>query len=88
MAEPQKDMSGVLFRNDRRRDGKQDPNLQGSCTIGGRRYWVSAWTHEVQRGQRVGQRYLSLSFTPAEDRDAQVPRRSTAPAASSDDLPF
>jgi hypothetical protein len=61
MAEPQKDLSGVLFRNDRRRDGKQDPNLQGSCTIDGRRYWISAWTNTVQRGERRGEKYIALS---------------------------
>jgi hypothetical protein len=68
MAEPQKDMSGVLFRNDRRRDGKQDPNLQGSCTIDGRRYWISARTNTVQRGERRGESYIALSFWAAEER--------------------
>ena len=55
MAE-QKDMSGVLFKNHRRRDGKQDPNAQGSCTIDGRRYWISAWTNTVERGKHEGEK--------------------------------
>jgi hypothetical protein len=29
MAELKKDMSGVLFKNDRRRDGQEDPHLRG-----------------------------------------------------------
>jgi hypothetical protein len=83
VAEPQKEMSGVLFRNDRRRDGKQDPNLQGSCTIDGRRYWISAWTNTVQRGERRGEKYVALSFRPAEER----PERDLA-AGRDDDIPF
>jgi hypothetical protein len=83
MAEPQKDMSGVLFKNDRRRDGKQDPNLQGSCTIDGRRYWISGWTNEVQRGDRRGEKYIALSFRPAEDRPTRRP-----PPEADDDIPF
>jgi hypothetical protein len=83
MAE-QKDMHGVLFKNDRRRDGKQDPNLQGSCTIDGRRYWISAWTNEVQRGERRGEKYIALSFRAADDHHA----RTSAPSAAEDDIPF
>jgi hypothetical protein len=84
MAESQKDMSGVLFKNDRRRDGKQDPNLQGSCTIDGRRYWISAWTNTARRGERRGERYIALSFRSAEDRRERPP---SAPVAD-DEIPF
>ena len=87
MAEPQKDMSGVLFKNDRRRDGRQYPHLQGSCTIDGRRYWISAWTNTVQRGERQGEKYIALSFRVAEDRRDRPP----APAPDGpedDDIPF
>jgi hypothetical protein len=83
MAE-QKNMSGVLFKNDRRREGKQDPNLQGSCTIYGRRFWVSAWTNTVQRGERRGEKYIALSFRVSDDRHS----RSPAPPAADDDVPF
>ena len=82
MAE-QKDMHGVLFKNDHRRAGKEDPNLQGSCTIDGRRYWISAWTNTVQRGERRGEKYLGLSFRAAEDRHGREPA-----AGSDDDIPF
>jgi hypothetical protein len=84
MAGPQKNMSGVLFKNHRRRDGKEDPHLQGSCTIDGRRLWVNAWTNEIQRGERRGERYISLSFRSAEERRERMP---PTPAAD-DDLPF
>jgi hypothetical protein len=79
----QKDMSGVLFKNDRRRDGKQDPHVQGSCTIDGRRYWISAWTNTVQRGERRGEKYIALSFRSAKER----PERERA-GRDDEDLPF
>ena len=79
----QKDMSGVLFKNDRRRADKEDPHLQGSCTIGGRRYWVSAWTNIVQRGERRGEKYIALSFRAAEERHGRE-----LVAGSDDDIPF
>jgi hypothetical protein len=83
MAEPQKDMSGVLFKNDRRRAGKEDPHLRGSCTIGGQRFWMDAWTNTVQRGERQGARYLSIKFRAAEERRGREPA-----GEHDDDIPF
>jgi hypothetical protein len=83
MAEPQKDMSGVLFKNDRRRDGKEDPHLRGSCTIGGQRFYMDAWTNTVQRGEWQGDKYISIKFRVAEERHG----RERA-AARDDDIPF
>ena len=79
----QKDRSGVLFKNDRRRDGKEDPHLRGSCTIGGQRFWMDAWTNTVQRGERQGDKYISIKFRVAEERHG----RERA-AARDDDIPF
>jgi hypothetical protein len=81
----QKDMSGVLFKNDRRRNGKEDPHLRGSCTIGGQRFWMDARTNTVQRGERQGDKYISIKFRAAEDRRERTPR---PPVADSDDVPF
>ena len=84
MAEP-KNMSGTLFRNDRRREGREDPHLLGSCMIGGQRFWMDAWTNILQRGERQGEKYISIKFRAAEDRPERTPR---PPVADSDDLPF
>ena len=87
MAELQKGMTGVLFKNDRRRDGREDPTLRGSCTLAGRRYWISAWTNTVQRGDSRGEKYLALSFRATEERRDRRP----APAPDGpedDDIPF
>ena len=58
MAYEQKDMSGSLFKNDRR-EKDTHPHAKGSALIGGVEYWVSAWTKEA----RDGSKYQSLSFT-------------------------
>jgi hypothetical protein len=85
MGEQQKDMSGTLFRNDRRREGREDPHLRGSCMIFGQRFWMDAWTNTVQRGERQGDKYISIKFRAAEDRRERTPR---PPVADSDDVPF
>ena len=82
----QRNLSGVLFKNDRRRDGKEDPHLRGSCTIGGRRFWVDGWTNTVQRGERQGEKYLTLRFRAAADDRSE--RTSRPSVADTDDLSF
>jgi hypothetical protein len=52
--------------------------------IGGRRFWMDAWTNTVQRGDRQGDKYISIKFRAAEDRRERPPR---SPVADSD-LPF
>jgi hypothetical protein len=82
----QKDMHGVLFKNDRpKRPGKDDPHLRGSCTIDGRRFYLSAWSHTVRAAERQGERYLSIVFRAAEDGRERTPQ---PPVADSDDWPF
>lgn len=52
------DNSGRLFKNDRKRDGGNDPDMTGDLTIGGVKYWVSAWAKEGTEGRA---RWLSIS---------------------------
>lgn len=55
----QRDNSGSLKKNDRRRPDKDDPTLKGSAVIDGREYWVSAWVKDGQWGK-----WISLAFDP------------------------
>lgn len=87
MAYEQKDMSGSLFKNDRR-EKDTHPNAKGSALIGGVEYWVSAWTKEA----RDGSKYQSLSFT-AKNADQTVSYARQQPASQhntdlDDDVPF
>lgn len=47
---------GALFGNDRKRDGKKDPDLQGKLNIDGEERWMSAWffTYEKDGQKRRG----------------------------------
>lgn len=52
------DNSGALYKNDRKREGKNDPEMTGQLTIQGKKYWLSAWAKEGSQGRP---RWLSIS---------------------------
>lgn len=55
-----RDMSGVLFRN-HRKVKETHPDYTGSCKVGGKDYYVSAWIKEAN-----GKKYFSMAYK--EDR--------------------
>src|SRR5688572_23264198 len=67
MAFTMNDNRGSLFRNDRRQT-ENHPHAKGKALIGGRWYWVSAWTKEPQA---VGEKYQSLSFQLMTDEQVE-----------------
>jgi hypothetical protein len=63
------DNSGILFKNEgKNRDTDRD--YQGSATIAGVEYWMSAWRKQGQRGN-----FLSFSFKP---KDAVATKSKSA----------
>jgi hypothetical protein len=78
------DNSGILFKNDRKREGRNDPDYNGSCTIAGQEFWMNAWLKDGRKGK-----FMSFSFKPKESKQDQQPA-SEPPAAESDnqDVPF
>jgi hypothetical protein len=63
----QRDLTGSLFRNERK-SKDTDADFTGSVRIGGYEYWVNAWG---KTSAKSGKRYLSLSLRPkrvAEER--------------------
>lgn len=85
MAYEQRDLSGSLFRNDKR-EKDTHPNLTGTVMIGGVEYWASGWTKERQNGEK----WISLSFKPKEatHRVADPGTAQSEPATTSDSIPF
>jgi len=79
MAYEQREMSGSLFKNDKKTEEKH-PGAKGSATIGGVEYWVSAWVKEGPKG-----RWQSLSF---KRKDEQKVSTTAGLAEMPDDLPF
>jgi hypothetical protein len=59
-----RDMSGALFKNERK-EKDQHPDYRGDITIDGVKYSLAGWVRET----RDGKKYLSLSVKPIEDRN-------------------
>lgn len=87
MAYTQKDMEGSLFKNDKR-DKDTHPHMQGSCTIDGVKYWISAWTNGGEGGK---DRWQGLKFKRADEKQedrTRAPRNSNPVDQLDDDIPF
>jgi hypothetical protein len=69
MAYEQRDLSGSLFKNEKR-EKDTHPNLTGTVMIGGVEYWASGWTKERSNGEK----WISLSFKPKERAPADKAR--------------
>ena len=67
-----KDMSGVLFKNNKKETDKH-PELTGNIVIGGEKYYLSAWSNT----SKAGNKYIKLSATAEQKQKKQ-----------DDDLPF
>lgn len=71
----QRDLSGILFRNDDKKPDDQAtkdyPDATGRATVNGVQYWVSAWT----KTDKNGNKYQSLAFKAAHDQRGPVQPR-------------
>lgn len=83
MAYEQRDMSGSLFRNDKR-EKDTHPNARGSAMIGGVEYWVDAWTKKDKNGNP----WQSLSFKAKEAKTTTPAPQPRATDDMADDIPF
>lgn len=87
MAYEQKNLTGSLFKNDRK-ETDTHPDYKGSALLNGVEHWMDAWINTSKDGVK----YMSLKFKP---KDGNAPRQTSqgyAPAASdldlSDEVPF
>jgi uncharacterized protein (DUF736 family) len=60
MAFEEKDGQGALFKNTKSTN-ERAPQYRGTCTIGGKRYQISAWIKEPKNG---GDKFMSLKLEP------------------------
>ena len=63
----QKDMTGTIFRNDKRNGNERAPNARGSCVIDGVTYKISSWTKTTKKGDP----FQSLAF----EREGEAPTK-------------
>jgi uncharacterized protein (DUF736 family) len=59
MAFEQRDLSGVLFKNDRKTK-ETHPDYKGSMTLEGVGYWLAAWVKTKQSGEK----FMSIAVEP------------------------
>jgi uncharacterized protein (DUF736 family) len=82
MAYEQKDMTGSLFRNDRK-EADTHPDYKGSALINGVEHWLDAWINTAKDGSK----YMSLKLKPKEVRATQ-PSGFTPETHLDDYVPF
>lgn len=94
MAYTQKNLSGSLWKNDKKREGKKDADYNGSALIDGREFWVDSWINNNPRSEDYDPQkktFLSLSFRPkdkpAAPKDKPPTRRAAPPRPPSADEP-
>lgn len=84
MAYEQKDMSGSLFKNNKR-EKDTHPNATGTAMIDGVEYWVSAWT-KYDKNENPWQ---SLAFKRKEEKQDKPPSGNAGKGRDySEDVPF
>lgn len=79
-----KELAGVLFRVAEPKS-ERHPTFSGNCLIDGRRFWIAGWGRTIRGGERAGERFLSLAFTPADEPEAAP---DTSPSSADEDIPF
>lgn len=65
MAFELRELSGSLFRNDKK-TADNHPNATGSCLIDGVTYYISAWTKEGAKGKWQSLQFKRKDAKPAE----------------------
>lgn len=71
MAFEPRDLSGIIFRNDKATSDRH-PTHKGSALIDGAEFWISAWVKDGSKG-----RFFSLAFEPR-TRDESAETRAAA----------
>lgn len=76
MAREQRDMSGILFKNNRK-EKDTHPDRTGTAMIDGKMYWVKGWVKEGAKGP-----FMTLTFERQEAKPVGAPasRRNTEEA--------
>jgi hypothetical protein len=82
--------TGRLFRNEKMRPDKQDPEYTGDANFEGEEYWVSAWINETKEKKK----YFRMKFKK-KTQSGTAPAPKPAPAreevkydADGNELPF
>jgi uncharacterized protein (DUF736 family) len=80
MAFEQRDLSGSLFRNDKKSSDKH-PDYKGVVMVRGEEFWLAGW---IKTGQN-GKKFMSLALTAKSDQRQSSSSRTTQ---NDDDIRF
>lgn len=76
---------GQIWKNEKMRPGKQDPEFTGSLNVNGAEYWVSAWKRKPEANEKAPALSFSIKRKEADAKPASnAPTR--AKGASNDDM--
>jgi hypothetical protein len=71
---------GALFGNNRKREGKKDPDLQGKLNIAGEDFWISGWFFQYEKD---GEKRKGINLALG---DAVQQKGEAKPAGKFDDM--
>lgn len=77
----QRENSGVLFKNHKKKTNKH-PDYRGDAQINGGDFWIAAWIKEGKQ-----EKFMSLAFTP-KDENYQKEEKTNRQNNVEDDIPF
>jgi hypothetical protein len=85
---------GSIWKNKKKREGKQDADFTGSLNVNGVEFWVNAWKRKDDASADAPA--LSFSIRPKEDQGQQPAPNRADPISSGrslmadmdDDIPF
>lgn len=86
MAYEQRDNSGSVFKNKRKRN-ENDAAYTGDAKIDGKEYWINCWPKKDKNGDT----WMSFSFRekkPRSQDDVPLKTQSKHDIELSDDIPF
>lgn len=81
---------GQIWKNEKKREGKQDPDFTGSVNVDGKDFWVSAWKRKPDASDRAPA--LSFSVKPKDGKpqaaEQEPPKRTARHTDMDDEIPF
>ena len=76
----QRDLSGILFKN-QRKEKETHADYQGSCMINGEEFYMNAWLKDGKNGK-----FMSFAFKSKGDKPKEAPKK--AEPEFDDDIPW
>jgi hypothetical protein len=75
---------GSIWKNEKKRPGKQDADFTGSLNVNGVEYWVNAWKRKEGAADKAPA--LSFSIRLKDDQGQQAPQRAPSQSRRPDPI--